>query len=50
MPTVTKILKRVSEYKLEAINVAGGELDPLRWHGVKIKFCFFDLPYLKVDL
>ena len=49
-PTTTEILERAAEYKrwLEDGNVAGGELDPSRWHGVKRRSCFYDLPYFKV--
>ena len=49
-PTTTEILERAEEYRvwLESGNVAGGEHDPSRWHGVKRRSCFFDLPYFKV--
>ena len=48
-PTTAEILERAEDYKrwLGAGNVAGGELDPSRWHGVKRRSCFFDLPYFK---
>ena len=49
-PTPTEIFERAAEYKtwLDAGNMAGGENDPSRWHGVKRISCFYELPYFKV--